>query len=299
MLKQYKEVQPHAYHLLKNTLQMNKPSHAYLFEVNGYDDYYNFVKTFVKELLILNIESQEECNLICEKVDNNVFSEFKVISADGLWIKKEQIDELQKEFKNKSLESQRKVYIIRDAEKLNNSSANSLLKFLEEPSENIVAILLTNNSYQLLPTIKSRCQIVKLRRTSFDLIDELLDDDNVEENLEKAISFIEYYEKNKKRTLLYIKSKWHNFFSDKDKLLLGFKLMILIYKDLLNFKLNHQLLYPQYSHIIAELSNLSTTHQILNKINTLVELEKQIKYNVNSFLLMDKLIIEFGKIDIE
>ena len=55
-----------------------------------------------------------------------------------------------------------RVYIINHAESMNEYAANSLLKFLEEPAPNIVAILLADNQYQILDTIVSRCQVISL-----------------------------------------------------------------------------------------------------------------------------------------
>jgi DNA polymerase-3 subunit delta' len=57
--------------------------------------------------------------------------------------------------------SSRKVYIVSEAEKLNVNSQNALLKVLEEPPAYCTIILLCTRLEQLLPTIKSRCQIVR------------------------------------------------------------------------------------------------------------------------------------------
>jgi DNA polymerase-3 subunit delta' len=62
---------------------------------------------------------------------------------------------------NKPTLSQRKVYIISEAERLNASSQNAMLKVLEEPPEYCTIILLCTRMEKLLPTIKSRCQIVR------------------------------------------------------------------------------------------------------------------------------------------
>ena len=59
-----------------------------------------------------------------------------------------------------SLLENKRIYVIKEAEKLNTSAANTLLKFLEEPADDIIAILLTNNRYKLLDTILSRCQVL-------------------------------------------------------------------------------------------------------------------------------------------
>jgi len=63
--------------------------------------------------------------------------------------------------------SDRKVYVISESEKLNIASQNALLKVLEEPPEYCCIILLCTHLEKLLPTIKSRCQLVR-----FQLIDE-------------------------------------------------------------------------------------------------------------------------------
>ena len=77
---------------------------------------------------------------------------------------KEQILGLQNEFSTKAIESKYKVCIILNCEQLNKYAANSLLKFLEEPEENIITILLTNNIGQVLKTIVSRCQVITFQK---------------------------------------------------------------------------------------------------------------------------------------
>lgn len=54
------------------------------------------------------------------------------------------------------------VVLISDAERMNQNAANSLLKSLEEPAENSVIILVTSQLSAMLPTIKSRCQMMHL-----------------------------------------------------------------------------------------------------------------------------------------
>lgn len=295
MLKEFEYEQPYVCKLLNNVIVQNKPSHAYLFEINGYYNYQKLITSFVKELMIKGIEDEKMCDLICSKIDENIFTELKIIIPDGSTIKKEQIEELQQEFKNKSVESYRKIYVIYEAEKMNISSANALLKFLEEPLDNIIAILVTNNSYQILPTIKSRCQIVKLKKTLDESIGltESLD----LENFDKVVSFIEYYEKNKLNSLVYIKKLWHNFFVDKESVEKAVKVMINFYKDVLNFKIDNFNSNRDYLNYIKEIADLNTAETLIKKINLLIDLEHKIRFNVNLSLFMDKLIIEFGKID--
>jgi len=152
MLIDYKEAQPIAYKILSNAIVNNQFNHAYLFETKGYESGLDMAISFAKS--ILNIQD--------ENIDEQNYPELKIIEPDGQWIKKEQLKELQEEFNKKSILGNNKVYIINQAEKLNVNSANTILKFIEEPPEGIVAILVTDNIYQLLETIISRCQIISL-----------------------------------------------------------------------------------------------------------------------------------------
>ena len=61
------------------------------------------------------------------------------------------------------------IYVIKEADKLNDSSGNTILKFLEEPEEDIIAILLTTNRYKIIETILSRCQIISLKDDSYNI----------------------------------------------------------------------------------------------------------------------------------
>ena len=98
-----------------------------------------------------------QCNQ-CLKVANGTNPNLMIIKPQGEYIKKEQIIELQNEF---SLTSEEKrIFIIYEADKMTQASANSLLKFLEEMGDNSYGVLITENPNRLLSTIKSRCQVI-------------------------------------------------------------------------------------------------------------------------------------------
>ncbi len=71
-------------------------------------------------------------------------------------------------------ESERRVVIIDPADALNNNSANAILKILEEPPPQAVIILISHNSGRLLPTIRSRCRLLKLKPLEMDQFDHVL-----------------------------------------------------------------------------------------------------------------------------
>ncbi|MBQ9181443.1 MAG: hypothetical protein IJ134_02290 [Bacilli bacterium] len=289
------------YKILKNALQKNKISHAYLIETNNYTLSFPFALAFAKALQcpkkLTNKNNCGKCTQ-CDRINNGNFSEIKIIEPDGLFIKKEQLSDLQKEFSTKSIESNYKIYIIKNAEKLNISAANSILKFLEEPEENIIAILLTNNIHEMLNTIISRCQIVKLKSSSDENILSVLfeNNDNRDVLIEKTIEFVIFYEKEKINTLLYTQTLWHDIFNDKKIIADAFDIMILFYKDILNYffvsKINT---FLEYEESIKKIVENNQIVDIVKKINKLLEMKKKIYYNINNQLLIDKLIIEWEK----
>jgi len=165
MLDEYKNFDNIVYSQLKGAIKKGI-SHAYLFNINENVYAEKMIISFIKSILCKEHESSEEyekCS-ICKKVEEGNHFDLKKIYPDGLWIKKEQLDELQKDFSKKPVESDKKVYIIYEVEKLNKSSANSLLKFLEEPEEGIIAILITNNINLVMNTIVSRCQLINFKK---------------------------------------------------------------------------------------------------------------------------------------
>lgn len=71
-------------------------------------------------------------------------------------------------------QGRRKVYIIADAERMNPNSSNSLLKILEEPPARVTFILVAESAVALLPTIVSRCQLVRCTYLRADQIERAL-----------------------------------------------------------------------------------------------------------------------------
>jgi DNA polymerase-3 subunit delta' len=76
-------------------------------------------------------------------------------------ITKKQIDSAMKNVGLKNFQLNKKVIIIKGANKMTNTAANSLLKLIEEPTDNLVIFLLVNNEDDILKTIKSRCQVIR------------------------------------------------------------------------------------------------------------------------------------------
>lgn len=306
MLEEYEKKEPIIYRQISNSIK-NGLSHAYLFELNDNIYAYEMIMSFVKKVL-----SNGDDN-IAKRIDDGNYPELKHIFPDGQLIRKEQLEELQKSFSTISLENDKRFYIIHDSEKLNVAAANSLLKFLEEPSDGIIAILLTNNINLMLKTIVSRCQIltfsknkledyIKFNQITSDITLHKLfftiwkNKDELNEYhrnfVKKVIEFINYYEKNKLKTIVY-ENRFFEEINDKIELNKFFECIILFYRDLLRYKFGSEVLYfDDYIDNIREFSCINTEEMIIKKINTLLEKVRLIKNNVNTSMFIDGIIID-------
>jgi DNA polymerase-3 subunit delta' len=131
---------------------------------HGYEaaDKIGFALTFAKALNCLEaqFDSCDHCRN-CQAIDKGNFLDVQVLSPEGQFYRKTQIDELIDRARQRPASSENKVYILTEAQRMNENSANAFLKTLEEPAAPLVLILLTNNLRLILPTIQSRCQLVK------------------------------------------------------------------------------------------------------------------------------------------
>jgi DNA polymerase-3 subunit delta' len=109
-------------------------------------------------------ESEEEAAPPCRcclSIDRNLFPDVRILEPEGQFYRKQQIDELIESSRRRPMQGRMKVMILKDSQQMNDSSANAFLKTLEEPSPSNVFILLTSKLDLLLPTIRSRCQLLK------------------------------------------------------------------------------------------------------------------------------------------
>jgi DNA polymerase III subunit delta' len=90
-----------------------------------------------------------------------------------LLVKVDQVRHVIREIYYKPAEGRERVYIFSDASFMK-EAANSLLKVLEEPPEFATLFLLTDNASALLPTIRSRCMILRLAPVSADEVERYL-----------------------------------------------------------------------------------------------------------------------------
>ena len=318
-IKSYlKEKQEVVYKTLKNSFKNNKTSHAYL--ISGAKGLPILqVAIFMAKSLICNHKDEDgfAClNCIhCKKVDDNSYADLKIISGEQL--KTNEVMSLQEEFNKSPLEDGNvKVYIIDLIERAPIASLNKLLKFIEEPSSNIVALFTTNSVDSILQTIVSRCQIIKLKELySDDLVNYLISssfarDDayliaKVSNDIEKSVNILNdpKYKDIKqllKESLNYLKDKNDNFIINFQ--IKGFKILTTndeyeLFLDMLEACIMQALIKKEDSEyklnfFNEEILKISKAYNHFDyMINDITNAKIDLVSNANKNLVFDKLLI--------
>lgn len=158
--EQVRELQPKVFSYFQTVMTQGRLAHAYLF--SGDFASYEMAIFLSQSLFCQEKEDALACGQCrtCRLIEEGQFSDVTTLAPQGNLIKTEMVRDLVKDFSRSGFESNQQVFIIREAEKMHANAANSLLKVMEEPQSKIHLFLLTNQEEAVLPTIKSRAQIV-------------------------------------------------------------------------------------------------------------------------------------------
>lgn len=320
MLHNWNEVeklQPRVFRLLQNAIIKKRVAHAYLFEGSRGIGRYACALLLAKALLCLQ-KKDKPCNEChnCIRIDTGNHPDIIHVKPDGSTIKKEQIQLLQKEFSYSSYENDKKIYIIEEADKMTNSAANSLLKFLEEPVSDSIAILLTERSSAMLTTIVSRCQVIKFSSLPSSLVEEALSEYFIFGEEAKVLSKLtsdvteaskiseehtlgpklkmvqEFIEKSRTVSVYTLKNQLADAFKGKQETHLFFQLVILWYEDLLNYHTNRTEHLTFNETTVQNVANIYNIATVLRLIQCTQKYQKRVHSNVGFNSLFDGFIAE-------
>ncbi len=128
----------------------------------------------------------------CKQIQAMQHADLIVIQADaeGGTMKVDQIREARKTLMYKPYQSSHRVALFLRFHEANDSAANALLKTLEEAPSYAVLILTVDNPEQLLPTIVSRCEVLRLRPLKIEEVQRALEDKGFETNQSRLIAHI-------------------------------------------------------------------------------------------------------------
>ena len=191
-----------------------------------------------------------------------------MIEPDGNFIKKEQILDLKYFFSKESQYTKENIYIIKNAERMNKESANTMLKFLEEPEGSVIGFFLTSKLDNVLLTIQSRCQHLEMNFANNPYEELGISEEDYNKYLSIIKEYLQKIEVEKTDLILYNKEYLSELSKDEE---------------------NRELDYLKSKSV----------ENLKQKVNLLINLLQEINYNVNEGLLLDKFIIKMEEINNE
>ena len=306
---------------LQNAILSQKVSHAYI--LNGPDD---SGKKMIAEAFAMALQCEKhgtegcmECHSCKQALGNNqpdiIYLTHEKPNTISVADIREQINH---DIEIKPYSSKYKVYIVDEAEKMNQQAQNALLKTIEEPPAYAVILLLTTNADAFLQTIRSRCVMLDIKPVSDEKIREFLMKKRQVPDY-KAEVCAAFARGNVGRAVALASSERFNELKDvtvsllrrlgdirrydilqeikplndfKDDIREFFDLVLFWYRDVLLYKAagsEEQLIFREQALEIRRQAEKSTYHGLQQILEAIETADRRIRANVNFDLTMELL----------
>lgn len=320
--QQAPELQPRLVAQLTRMIESERVSHAYLF-TGEQGSGKLAVAQYLIQLTLCEANENVPCETCraCRLVKSGNHLNVHFVEPDGQFIKREQIDQLIHELSKTAREKGRKFYVLQDAHRMNPSSSNALLKFLEEPTSQVTAILLSDQPHALLTTIRSRCQHMMLQPVSPEHLKQQLVDNQVAESMASTVSrlassyeqaqeliqeeefglarkgvlkLIEALERGTVHALVQAHEHVIPLLKDKEKAERILDLLLFAYRDIVAIKANPMSIctFPDKKALWEQIAMRSTFAQLTDQLEHIMKARRRLHQNANRTLLMEQLVIE-------
>ena len=275
--------------ILEKSLELSKTSHSYIFWGTEGIGKKTIAKEFANKILCIG-NKQNDCSCkSCIEFSSSNNPDFLLIESDDGKIKIEQIREMQRKIAEKPIISDKKVYIINDADKMTTEAQNCLLKTLEEPPEYITIILICSNENNLLSTIKSRCTRMYFEPIEINEVKKYIKGINISSDINENILNLSQGSIGKAIKLVENQSLYENI----EKLLED-----LTKKDLIDIIKMSEEIYKSKEEIESILEYMNVVDLELSKknikyirfIETIEETKKRLKANSNYDMCIDNML---------
>lgn len=319
---QFTEYQPSAGRMLQNSILADRLSHSYIFEGPIGTKRIDAAFLLAKTLLCTHKDEQANpCGVChhCVRVDKNLHPNLFFVTTDSKQIRKEQIKDLLVEFGKASVESGPRIYLIDQAERFNQESANILLKTMEEPGSAIYQVLITTQINSLLKTIVSRSQVLHFRpidkyqikndlekegfspllaaavseyTTNTDMAREMVENPTIVECVHLVIGMAKSLQIKDQSIVLNFKEKREAILANAEATDFFLTMLTLFMKDILNYKIRYLdlLVFTPETELIGKLSEAISQKRIEELLDKMLGLKTRLKYNINVVLAFDKLL---------
>ncbi len=310
------------FRVFSNALAKNQFSHAYLLSgTSGIP--LKEIAIYVAKSLVCDNPSPLACDkcISCQRIEDGNYADLIILDGKEKTIKKSDVENITDNYSRTALENKGKmIYILNLVENMTVEAVNSILKFLEEPGNDIYAILTTENEAKVLPTILSRNQIIR-----FKLIDQNIIINKAVElgsDIEDAELLSNFYndptlifDESKNETYLSIKTSLGKFLDamgesshaaiyvaervvapllkQKEDARLFLDMLTIIFRDLANLKIGNSVILSSYDTILNELSK--KLHHIEESLVFIMNARTELDLNLNIPLVIDRVAVEITK----
>ncbi|MEN3189976.1 MAG: DNA polymerase III subunit delta' C-terminal domain-containing protein [Atribacterota bacterium] len=318
--------QEKAINILLKSLKEEKIFPSYIFMGDDGVGKKSTAVEFAKAINCLNLSSDfevcESCSS-CNKINKLCSPDLKIIEPIKGSIRIEQIRELRREVNLKPFENRKKIYIIDQAEEMTLEASNCLLKTIEEPPDYAIIILICTNLDSILPTIVSRCQLIKFRLIDYLKIMEtvLLNKINLEKgkaelisklaqgSIGKALKLVsdkEYFNRREKilnYLTLILPGKYNsNLITNMEKILTDMNkteetldIILFWYRDILlvkELRIQKYILNVDKLKIIKEKSKVYSREMLIDILDYIEQIQEFMKKNINKRLILERLYLK-------
>lgn len=158
--------------ILTRAVEQNRVPHALVFAGPEGVGKRTLAILLARRVNCLSPAGNDACGdcISCRKITADVHPDVRVVIPEGAYIRIDQVRAVIAEVAFQPFEGQYRVVVMDPADQMRPEGANSLLKTLEEPPSRTILILVTTQPYLLLPTIRSRAQILRFTAISGELI---------------------------------------------------------------------------------------------------------------------------------
>lgn len=308
---------------VQNAVKSHKVSHAYIMNGERGAGKKMLASLFARTLLCENSD-EEPCGTCksCMQAEHNNNPDIIVVSHEKP--NSISVDEIREQVNNdiimKPYSNEYKVYIIPEADKMTEQAQNAILKTIEEPPAYAVIILLTENVDAMLPTILSRCVMLKLRNIREALVKTyLMQQKHIPEyqaqvcaafaqgNLGKAIMLAtsEHFNEIKQEAIRLVNRIHSGDIADLSeyvKKITNYKIDIIDYLDVLSIWYRDVLIYKATKNIdrvifqdnvdgLKERAMKSSYEGLENILNAIETAKSRLRANVNFDLVMELMLL--------
>lgn len=313
--------------LLRRAIEQDKVVHSYLFAGNEGIGKRWVALQFAKALNCLergenNGDACDRC-LSCKKIDHRLHPDVMLIEPEGQTLKVDQVREMQRDLAFRPYEGRYRVCILTAADRMAPNMSNTLLKTLEEPPLHTVIVLLANNPRVMLPTILSRCQLIRFNPLpSPSVSDWLIKEKGLEEREAhllaslsegspgKALEIQEEIDQIPRGELL---QNWAGltFFSmeqmegwieslpsQRENLLLILEVVKTLLRDLIVSKISQEgsmLIHSDLSDEIEAVASRWSLPPLLRRMEVLHQTSQSIKGNANTRLALEAMMLSWAE----